>query len=399
MALSSLRWTTKSLLGGPAQACVPASMRALSGQVNEATFDIEPFKLHLLEQGPATTTSLTREDALSYYKDMVVVRRMETAAANLYKEKAIRGFCHLCSGQEAICCGIKAALRPQDTVITSYRAHGFTYVMGVSPLGVLAELTGKSSGCVRGKGGSMHMYAKNFYGGNGIVGAQVPLGAGIAFAHKYKNDGGVNFSLYGDGAAQQGQIYEAYNLAKLWNLPAVFVCENNHYGMGTSQDRAAASTAFHTRGDYIPGVQVDGMDVLAVREATRFALDYCSSGKGPLVYEITTYRYHGHSMSDPGTSYRTRDEVQEVRQTRDPITGFREKIVSAGLANADELKAMEQEVRKEIDATVKKAKSDPEIGAEELFNDVYENNLEGKLRGLLPWERHEHKKTQTAQNI
>lgn len=240
-------------------------MRALSGQVNEATFDIEPFKLHLLEQGPATTTSLTREDALSYYKDMVVVRRMETAAANLYKEKAIRGFCHLCSGQEAICCGIKAALRPQDTVITSYRwvvrwlawtliinsfeygvfyfsAHGFTYVMGVSPLGVLAELTGKSSGCVRGKGGSMHMYAKNFYGGkkrisgelrsqywfncwmagNGIVGAQVPLGAGIAFAHKYKNDGGVNFSLYGDGAAQQGQIYEAYNLAKLWNLPGTF---------------------------------------------------------------------------------------------------------------------------------------------------------------------------------
>ncbi|TRY76326.1 hypothetical protein TCAL_03862 [Tigriopus californicus] len=399
MALSSLRWTARSLLGSPAQACVPVAWRSLSSQVNEASFEIEPFKLHLLESGPATTTSLTRDEALAYYKDMVVVRRMETAAANLYKEKAIRGFCHLCSGQEAICCGIKAALRPQDTVITSYRAHGFTYVMGVPPLGVLAELTGKSSGCVRGKGGSMHMYAKNFYGGNGIVGAQVPLGAGIAFAHKYKNDGGVNFSLYGDGAAQQGQIYEAYNLAKLWDLPAVFVCENNHYGMGTSQDRAAASTAFHTRGDYIPGVQVDGMDVLAVREATRFALDYCSSGKGPLVYEITTYRYHGHSMSDPGTSYRTREEVQEMRQTRDPITGFREKIVSAGLANADELKAMEQEVRKEIDATVKKAKSDPEINAEELFNDVYENNLEGKLRGLLPWERHEHKKTQTAQNI
>ena len=331
---------------------------------------------------------------------MVTVRRMETAAANLYKEKAIRGFCHLCSGQEAIYSGIGAALREQDSVITSYRAHGFTYVMGIPVIGVLAELTGKKSGVVRGKGGSMHMYAKNFYGGNGIVGAQVPLAAGIAFAHKYKGDGGVNFSLYGDGAANQGQIAEAFNMARLWNLPAVFICENNHYGMGTAEDRHAASTDFYKRGDYIPGIHVDGMDILAVREATRFAIDYCSKQeKGPLVFEISTYRYHGHSMSDPGTSYRTRDEVQEVRQTRDPITGFRDRLVGAELAEVSELKAIEIDVKKAVDADVKKAKTDGEIGAEELFYDIYENNLEGKIRGVAPWDQHEHKKTQVAANL
>merc|ERR1719420_607260 len=320
----------------------------------EATFDYHPYKLHHLDEGPATTTTLTREDGLRLYHQMVTVRRMETAAANLYKEKAIRGFCHLCSGQEAIYSGIGAALREQDSIITSYRAHGFTYVMGVPVLGVLAELTGKKSGVVRGKGGSMHMYAKNFYGGNGIVGAQVPLGAGIAFAHQYKGDGGVNFSLYGDGAANQGQVSEAFNLAKLWSLPIVFICENNQYAMGTAQDRHAASSDFYKRGDYIPGVQVDGMDVLAVREATRFALEYCQEN-GPLVYEISTYRYHGHSMSDPGTSYRTRDEVQDVRKSRDPITGFRDKILGAGLVSQEEIKMIEQQVKKEMDSDTKRA--------------------------------------------
>merc|ERR1712228_637673 len=279
-------------------------------------------------------------------------------------------------------------------------AHGFTYVMGVSVLGVLAELTGRKSGCVRGKGGSMHMYAKNFYGGNGIVGAQVPLGAGIAFAHQYKEDGGVNFSLYGDGAANQGQLAEAFNLAKLWNLPAVFICENNHYGMGTSEDRHAASTEFYKRGDYIPGMWIDGMDILAVREATRFAIDYCSvQKKGPLVFEISTYRYHGPSMSDPGTSYRTRDEVQEVRQTRDPITGFRDRIVGAGLVAQAEVKRIEQQVKKEIEVDVKKAKEDKEIGVEELFWDMYQENLQGEIRGVSPWDYHEHRNTQKALNV
>merc|ERR1712121_156372 len=368
--------------------------------VQEATFDYHPFKLHRLETGPATQTTLTRDDALKYYLDMVTIRRMETAAANMYKEKAIRGFCHLCSGQEAIYVGMGAAMRDVDTVITSYRAHGFTYVMGISVLGVLGELAGKKSGVVRGKGGSMHMCAKNFYGGNGIVGAQVPLGAGIAFAHKYKGDGGVNFSLYGDGAANQGQVAEAFNLAKLWNLPAVFICENNHYGMGTAEDRHAASTDFYKRGDYIPGIHVDGMDILAVREATRFAIDYCSKQeKGPLVFEISTYRYHGHSMSDPGTSYRTRGEVQEVRKTRDPITGFRERLIQAELAEMSEIKAIEIEVKQSVDADVKRAKSDREIDVEELYYDIYEKNLEGKIRGIFSLDKHEHKKTQTAQNI
>merc|ERR1711887_480175 len=384
-----------SFLGG-----IFGSGEKKAGIATEATFDYHPFKLHQLDEGPATSTTLTREDGLRLYHQMVTVRRMETAAANLYKEKAIRGFCHLCSGQEAVYSGMKAGIRDQDSVITSYRAHGFTYVMGVSVLGVLAELTGRKSGCVRGKGGSMHMYAKNFYGGNGIVGAQVPLGAGIAFAHKYKEDGGVNFSLYGDGAANQGQVAEAFNLAKLWELPAVFICENNHYAMGTSEDRHSASTEFYKRGDYIPGVHGDGMDILAVREATRFAIDYCSKQKkGPLVFEISTYRYHGHSMSDPGTSYRTRDEVQEVRQTRDPITGFRDRLVGAELAEVSELKAIEIAVKKAVDADVKKAKSDGEIGAEELFYDIYENNLEGKIRGVAPWDQHEHKKTQVAANL
>jgi len=375
------------------------SKNAMSS-VQETSFDYHPFKLHRLEDGPSTCTQLTRDEALKIYRDMVVIRRMETASANLYKAKEIRGFCHLCSGQEAVYVGIKSGIREGlDTIITSYRAHGFTYVMGQPVLGVLGELTGRVSGCVRGKGGSMHMYAPNFYGGNGIVGAQVPLGAGIAFAHKYKEDGGVNFSLYGDGAANQGQVAEAFNLAKLWDLPAVFICENNHYGMGTSEARHAASTEFFKRGDYIPGIQVDGMDVLAVREATRFAIDYCGSGKGPLVYEISTYRYHGHSMSDPGTSYRSRDEVQQVRQTRDPITGFRDRIVGAGLVEAVELKEIEQTVRKEVDADVKRATTDPEIGVEELTYDVYENNLGGKIRGINCNEWHEHKKTQTAKNV
>jgi len=232
------------------------------------------------------------------------------------------------------------------------------------------------------------------------VGAQVPLGAGIGFASRYKGDGGVNFSLYGDGAANQGQIFEAYNIAKLWNIPAVFICENNGYGMGTAIERAAASTDFYKRGDYIPGVKFNGMDILAVRAATEFAQNYCSvEDKGPLVYEMVTYRYSGHSMSDPGTSYRTREEIQEVRGTRDPILGFKEKIIEAGLVTSEELKEMEMAIRKSVDADVKKAKTDPEIGIEELYYDVYEKNLEGELRGLVPWEKHQHKNTQKALNL
>lgn len=292
-------------------------------------------------------------------------------AGNLYKEKAIRGFCHLYSGQEACCVGMEAAIKKDDAVITAYRAHGWTYTRGVSVLGVLAELLGKKSGCAKGKGGSMHMYNYNFYGGNGIVGAQVPLGAGIAFSLKYLGTDNICLSLYGDGAANQGQLFETFNMAKLWDLPVIFVCENNGYGMGTSVERAAASTDYYKRGDFIPGIWVDGMDVLAVREATRFAAEYCRSGKGPMMMEAVTYRYSGHSMSDPGTSYRTREEIQGVRQSRDPITGFKEKIIKSNLATEEELKKIDVEVRKDVDAAVKQARSDSELPLSELFNDVY----------------------------
>ncbi|XP_022916172.1 pyruvate dehydrogenase E1 component subunit alpha type II, mitochondrial-like isoform X2 [Onthophagus taurus] len=330
---------------------------------------------------------------------MHTIRRMETSAGSLYKEKIIRGFCHLYSGQEAVCVGIKAALRPNDAVITAYRAHGWTYVMGVSVQGVLAELTGRQSGCSRGKGGSMHMYGDNFYGGNGIVGAQVPLGVGIAFALKYQGIDGVCVSLYGDGAANQGQVFEVYNMAKLLNIPCIFVCENNGYGMGTSAERAAASTAYYTRGDYVPGIWIDGMDVLAVREAARYAVNHCTSGKGPIVLEVATYRYSGHSMSDPGTSYRTRDEIQEVRQTRDPITSFKEKILTANLVTPEELKKIETESRAMVDEITKKAKADKEVDLDELSADVYSVNLEEKIRNITPFEPLQHKRIGPAVNM
>ncbi|XP_064608386.1 pyruvate dehydrogenase E1 component subunit alpha, mitochondrial-like [Liolophura sinensis] len=337
---------------------------------SEATFQTEQYKLHKLETGPSTTVTVNREDALKYFRQMTTVRRMETAAAGLYRAKVIRGFCHLYSGQEACCVGMEAAITPEDSVITAYRAHGWTFMRGVSPQAILSELTGRSTGCAKGKGGSMHMYGKNFYGGNGIVGAQVPLGAGIAFAHKYKGEENICISLYGDGAANQGQLFEAFNIAKLWNLPVIFVCENNGYGMGTSVERASASSTYYTRGDYIPGLWVDGMDVLAVKECTRFARDFVLK-QGPLMIEMATYRYHGHSMSDPGTSYRTREEIQEVRQRRDPITNLKERIVSAELATEEELKKIDNEIKKEIDEAVEKSKTDPEPALEQLYNHVY----------------------------
>lgn len=244
------------------------------------------------------------------------------------------------------------------------------------------------------------MYAPHFYGGNGIVGAQVPLGVGIAFASRYNNTDGVCVALYGDGAANQGQIFEVYNMAKLWNTPCIFVCENNGYGMGTSAERASANTDYYTRGDFVPGIWVDGMDVLAVREATRFAVEYAGSGKGPLLLEMATYRYSGHSMSDPGTSYRSRDEVQEVRQKRDPITSFKERIVSTGLVTEAALKTIDLEVKKEVDEATKKAKSDPGIKVEELTYDIYADDENLKyVRNNLPLAELPHKRFNTAKNL
>lgn len=364
-------------------------LRSAKNYATEAKFETKAFKLHNLKTGPATSATVTRDEAISYYRSMQVIRRLETSAGNLYKEKIVRGFCHLYSGQEACAVGMKAAMRPQDNIISAYRVHGWTNLMGVSVKGVLSELTGKQGGCARGKGGSMHMYAPNFYGGNGIVGAQVPLGAGVALACKYKGNNGVCLALYGDGASNQGQVFEAYNMAHLWKVPCIFVCENNGYGMGTSAARSSCNVNYYQRGDVLPGIWVDGMDVVAVKLATDFAIDYVLN-HGPVVMEVVTYRYSGHSMSDPGTSYRTRDEVQEVRQTRDPISSFKEKIINAGLVTADELKKIDVEIKKEVDEATKAAKADTEIGLPELTTDIYSNNLDGDIRGANPnsWLKH-----------
>ncbi|XP_040093755.1 pyruvate dehydrogenase E1 component subunit alpha, testis-specific form, mitochondrial isoform X1 [Oryx dammah] len=352
---------------------------------NNATFEIKKCDLYRLEEGPPVTTVLTRGDGLKYYKMMQTIRRMELKADQLYKQKFIRGFCHLCDGQEACCVGLEAGINPTDHVITSYRAHGLSYTRGLTVRSILSELTGRRSGCAKGKGGSMHMYAKNFYGGNGIVGAQGPLGAGVALACKYKGNNEVCLTLYGDGAANQGQISEAYNMAALWNLPCIFICENNRYGMGTSVERAAASTDYYKRGNFIPGLRVDGMDILCVREATKFAADYCRSGKGPILMELLTYRYHGHSMSDPGISYRTREEVQSVRSKSDPIMLLKDKMVNNKLASVEELKEIDAEVRKEIDDAAQFAMTDPEPPLEELGHHIYSSNPPFHIRGANQW--------------
>uniref|UniRef100_A0A3B3CJI9 Pyruvate dehydrogenase E1 component subunit alpha n=1 Tax=Oryzias melastigma TaxID=30732 RepID=A0A3B3CJI9_ORYME len=312
--------------------------RSFTDFTPQVTFDIKKCDLHRLEEGPPLKAELTREQGLQYYRTMQTVRRMELKADQLYKQKIIRGFCHLYDGQEACAAGIEAAINLSDHLITAYRAHGYTYTRGVSVKEILAELTGRKGGVAKGKGGSMHMYAPHFYGGNGIVGAQVPLGAGIALACRYQGNNQLCVTLYGDGAANQGQLFETFNMAALWKLPCIFICENNKYGMGTSVERAAASTDYYKRGDFIPGLRVDGMDVLCVREATKFAADHCRAGKGPIVMELQTYRYHGHSMSDPGVSYRTREEIQEVRSKSDPISMLKERMLANNMASAEEFK-------------------------------------------------------------
>uniref|UniRef100_A0A1W7REE9 Pyruvate dehydrogenase E1 component subunit alpha n=1 Tax=Agkistrodon contortrix contortrix TaxID=8713 RepID=A0A1W7REE9_AGKCO len=385
------------LLQGPAAsrpgavsevARVVVTSRNYADFANEAMFEIKKYELHRLEEGPPSTTVLTREQGLQYYKTMQTIRRMELKADQLYKQKIIRGFCHLYDGQEACCVGLEAAINQTDHLITAYRAHGFTYTRGIPVREILAELTGRIGGCAKGKGGSMHMYAKNFYGGNGIVGAQVPLGAGIALACKYFGKDEICVTLYGDGAANQGQIFETFNMAALWKLPCIFICENNRYGMGTSVERAAASTDYYKRGDFIPGLRVDGMDVLAVREASKFAADHCRAGKGPIVMELQTYRYHGHSMSDPGISYRTREEIQEVRSKSDPITLLKDRMVNNNLASVEELKEIDVEVRKQIEEAAQFATTDPEPPLEELGNHIYNKEPPFEVRGPNQWIRY-----------
>ncbi len=309
---------------------------------------------------------------LGYYKDMLLIRRFEEKAGQMYGMGLIGGFCHLYIGQEAVVVGIQSAQQPQDSVITSYRDHGHMLACGMDPKGVMAELTGRRGGYSKGKGGSMHMFSreKKFYGGHGIVGAQVPIGAGLGFAHKYNKDGGVCLTYFGEGAANQGQVYESFNMAALWKLPVIFVIENNRYAMGTSQERAAAGELFR-RGDAygIPGRQVDGMNVLSVREAALEALDHARSGKGPMVLEVRTYRFRGHSMSDPA-KYRTKEEVERMRQQSDPVENLRKMILDGGHADEDALKTIDREVKAVVSEAAEFAQQSQEPDPSELWTDV-----------------------------
>ncbi len=314
-----------------------------------------------------------QDELLSFYRDMLLIRRFEERAGQLYGMGLIGGFCHLYIGQEAIAVGMQAIKRPGDQIITGYRDHGHMLASGMDPKAVMAELTGRAPGAARGKGGSMHMFdcAQGFFGGHGIVGAQVPLGTGLAFANRYRKNDGVSFTYFGDGAANQGQVYEAFNMAELWKLPVVYVIENNQYAMGTSIERASSETHLYKRGVSfnIPGREVDGMDILAVRDAGAEAAAHARSGKGPFILEMKTYRYRGHSMSDPA-KYRTREEVDAVRKTRDPIDHLREKLEAAGADDAA-LKAMDGEVKRIVAEAAEFARTAPEPDPAELYTDVY----------------------------
>jgi pyruvate dehydrogenase E1 component alpha subunit len=316
----------------------------------------------------------TKEQDLEAYREMLLIRRFEEKAGQMYGMGLIGGFCHLYIGQEAVVTGITmASEKGKDAQITGYRDHGHMLVMGLDPKGVMAELTGRQGGLSKGKGGSMHMFSNEhkFYGGNGIVGAQVSLGAGLAFAAKYKGDGSVALAYFGDGAANQGQVYETFNMAKLWNLPVVFVIENNKYAMGTSIERAAATTDFSMRGASfnIPGEQVDGMDVRMVYDAARRAIEHARSGKGPFILEMLTYRYRGHSMSDPA-KYRSKDEVTKYRQERDPIEQVRARLLEGGFQTEDDLKKIENDIRAIVTEAADFATNDPEPDASELWTDI-----------------------------
>ncbi|EGN95892.1 hypothetical protein SERLA73DRAFT_155145 [Serpula lacrymans var. lacrymans S7.3] len=344
----------------------------------------KPFTVKLHEDSyrsylcdtPSFEVEVKKDELMSMYKDMQTMRRMEMAADALYKAKLIRGFCHLAIGQEAVAVGLEYGITPKDRVITAYRCHPFAVMRGGTIKGVIAELLGRQAGMSHGKGGSMHIFTPSFFGGNGIVGAQVPVGAGIAFAQKYLGNNTATFALYGDGASNQGQVFEAFNMAKLWNLPAVFVCENNKYGMGTSAERSSSNTEYFTRGDKIPGLQVNGMDIIATRNAVQYARKWVTEGNGPLLMEFVTYRYGGHSMSDPGTTYRTREEVQRMRSTQDPIRGLQRYIEEWGLASEQELKQLDKNAKAEVDEAVEEAKQSPEPLLKDLWTDIYYKGTE-----------------------
>ena len=321
----------------------------------------------------AESTKADADLLLKYYRDMLLIRRFEERAGQMYGMGLIGGFCHLYIGQEAVVVGMQAAIDDRDAVVTSYRDHGHMLACGMDPKGVMAELTGRIGGYSKGKGGSMHMFSKEkrFYGGHGIVGAQVPIGTGLAFASKYNETGGVSLTYFGDGAINQGQVHEAFNMAELWDLPVIYVIENNRYGMGTSVARASAAKELYKLGDPygMPGEQVDGMDVTAVRAAGDKAVAHCRAGKGPYVLEMLTYRYRGHSMSDPA-KYRTKEEVSEMRDKHDPIANLSKIIVEGGHKTEDELKEIDREVRAIVAEAAEFAQESPEPDPSELYTDI-----------------------------
>jgi pyruvate dehydrogenase E1 component alpha subunit len=313
------------------------------------------------------------DELLELYRQMLLIRRFEERAGQLYGLGLIGGFCHLYIGQEAVVVGVQSALKKGDSVITGYRDHGHMIAAGISPKATMAELTGRSGGVSRGKGGSMHMFsqAHGFYGGHGIVGAQVPIGAGLAFAHKYNGTDNVGVAYFGDGAANQGQVYEAFNMAELWNLPVLFIIENNQYAMGTSVNRASAENQLFRRGESfrIPGVQVNGMDVCDVRGAAEEILPWVHSGKGPVLLEMKTYRYRGHSMSDPA-KYRSKEEVEQVREHSDCIETTKRALLESGKVTEEQLKELEKKIRAEVAEAADFAQNSPEPDAKELYTDI-----------------------------
>jgi pyruvate dehydrogenase E1 component alpha subunit len=319
------------------------------------------------------TVKPSKAELLDYYRQMLLIRRFEERAGQLYGMGLIGGFCHLYIGQEAVVVGMQAAIKPGDQVITGYRDHGHMLAIGMSPNEIMAELTGRIGGSSRGKGGSMHMFSieKAFYGGHGIVGAQVSLGTGLAFANQYRGNDHVCLTYFGDGAANQGQVYESFNMASLWKLPVIYIIENNQYAMGTSVERASAETELHKRGISfeIPGEMVDGMDVLAVIAAGRKAVAHARAGKGPYLLEMKTYRYRGHSMSDPA-KYRTKEEVDEVKTQHDPIDMLKKLLLEAGHADEDGLKAIDREVREIVAESARFAQESPEPPVSELMTDI-----------------------------
>ena len=320
------------------------------------------------------TPTASKEELLRYYREMVLIRRFEERAGQLYGMGLIGGFCHLYIGQEAVAVGVQESVKQgHDKIITGYRDHGHMLAAGMDPKEVMAELTGRIGGSSKGKGGSMHMFdvPTGFYGGHGIVGAQVALGTGLAFAGYYRGDDSVSFIYFGDGAANQGQVYESFNMAQLWKLPAIYIIENNQYAMGTSIERSSATTQLSQRGASfgIPGEQVDGMDVIAVRDAVKKAVERARAGEGPYILEVKTYRYRGHSMSDPA-KYRTKEEVDEVKKTRDPIDHIK-TLLSAAKATEEDLKAIDNEIKAIVAEAVQFAQESPEPDPSELYTDVY----------------------------